>query len=72
MNTTVNGEPVPVTTGDLPPGCSSLWKKYNDLRDGIAGLHAKVTASANATRPSRKSQIEDELAAALSAILEET
>jgi hypothetical protein len=40
------------------------------LRDGIAELLADVTKSADATRPSRKSQVEDELAIALRKLLE--
>lgn len=70
MNTTVNGEPQPVTTGHLPPGYSSLWKKYNDLRDGIAALIADLDKSAAATMPSKKSAIEYGVADQLRDLLE--
>lgn len=41
------------------------------LRDGIAALAARLDASAAATRPSRKSTIEDEIAIALRKLLED-
>lgn len=41
------------------------------LRDGIAALAAELDASAAATRPSRKSTIEDECAIALRQLLED-
>jgi hypothetical protein len=40
------------------------------LRHGIAALAADLSASADATRPSRKSQLEDEFAIALRRLLE--
>lgn len=41
------------------------------LRDGIRELLADIQASADATRPSKKTQTEDEVAAQLRQLLEE-
>lgn len=47
-----------------------LHAAIGQLRGGITALAADLTASADATRPSRKSQIEDECAIALRKLLE--
>jgi hypothetical protein len=55
-------EPVPLGTA---------WRLLNELRDGVTALAADLDASAAATRPSKKSTIEDELAIALRKLLED-
>lgn len=53
------------------PKLDEARARHEQLRDGITGLLARVTRSADATRPSKKTSIEDELAAQLRQLLEQ-
>lgn len=62
---------------EQPEPVGTAWRLLDEARaklaardDGIRALLAQVQASADATRPSRKTQIEDELAIALRKLLE--
>ncbi len=57
--------PAPEPTRAAPCDCCHLWS------ESVRALLADVTKSADATRPSRKGQIEDELAIALRKLLED-
>jgi hypothetical protein len=52
------------------PADREFWAGLDALRDGVAALAARLEISAAATRPSRKSDIEDQLAAELRGLLE--
>lgn len=55
-----------------PQDGTAAGREREPLRERIRALAARVQASADATRPSAKTRAEDELAAALRQILEES
>jgi len=53
-----------------PEGERAFWRRLAQLDGGITELLDGITTSANATRPSRKTALEDEFAIALRKLLE--